>query len=82
MKNTYTIKEAQRHLAGLVRSAEKGHLATITRHLRPVAYVMSPRRLNELLETLEVLADAQAMGAIRDAESGRGKVYEAKDLPE
>jgi hypothetical protein len=43
---------------------------------------MSPRRLNELLETLEVLADAQAMGAIRDAESGRGKVYDAKDLPE
>jgi prevent-host-death family protein len=82
MKNTYTVKEAQRNLAGMVRVAERGNLATITRHQKPVAYVLGPQRLNELLETMEILADARAMEAIRDAEAGRGKSYDAKDLPE
>ena len=82
MKNTYTIKEAQRQIAGVVRSAERGRLATITRHQKPVAYVISPQRLSELLETMEILADPKAMKSIRDAEAGRGKVYDVKDLPE
>jgi antitoxin YefM len=82
VNNTYTIKDAQRHMAGMVRSAESGRLATITRHQKPVAYVISPARFNEMLETMEVLADPKAMKAIRDAEAGRGKVFAAKDLPE
>lgn len=82
MKNTYTIKEAQQNIAGMVRVAERGALATITRHQKPVAYVLSPARLNELLETLEIVSDSKAMKAIRDAETRHGKVYDAKDLPE
>jgi prevent-host-death family protein len=82
VKNTYTIKEAQRDLAAMVRAADRGSLATITRHQKPVAYVLSPRRLSELLETMEILADPKAMKAIRDAEAGRGKVYSVEDLPE
>ncbi len=82
MDNTYTIKEAQRNLAGMVRVAERGQLATVTRHQKPVAYVISPRRLSELLETMEILADPKAMQSIRDGEAGRGKVYEVKELPE
>lgn len=82
MKNTYTIKEAQADIAGMVRVAERGSLATITRHQKPVAYVLSPGRLSELLETMEILADPKAMKAIREAEAGHGKAYDAKDLPE
>ena len=82
MKSTYTIKEAQRELAGLVRTAESGRLATITRHQKPVAYVISPERLNELLETMEILADPEAMKAIRAAEEGRAKTYELNELPD
>ena len=82
MNNTYTIKEAQRNVAGMVRSAESGRLATITRHQKPVAYVISPARFGELLETMEILADPKAMLAIRNAEAGRGKMFDAKDLPE
>lgn len=82
VKNTYTVKEAQQNLAGMVRVAERGSLATITRHQKPVAYVLSPGRLSELLETMEILADARAMKAVRDAEAGRGKVYDAEELPE
>jgi antitoxin YefM len=82
VKNTYTIKEAQQDITGMVRATERGNLATITRHQKPVAYVLSPQRLSELLETMEILADPKAMQAIREAEAGRGKVYAAKDLPE
>lgn len=82
MKNTYTMKEAQREMASMVRVAERGSLATITRHQKPVAYVLSPGRLSELLETMEILADPKAMKAIRDAEAGRGKGHDVADLPE
>jgi antitoxin YefM len=82
VNNTYTIKEAQRNIAAVVRAAERGRLGTITRHQKPVAYVLSPARLSELLETMEILADPKAMKAIRNAEAGRGKVFAAKDLPE
>jgi len=82
VKRTYDIKEAQRNLAAIVRAAEGGRLATVTRHQKPVVYVLSPDRLNELLETMEILADPKAMKAIRDAEAGRGKVFDAATLPE
>lgn len=82
MKSTYTLKEAQSQIAAVVRFVERGRLATITRHQKPVAYVISPKRLSELLETMEILADSKAMQAIRDAEAGQGKVYDAKNLPE
>ena len=80
MNNTYTIKEAQTDIAGMVRTAERGHLATITRHQKPVAYVLSPQRFSEILETMEILADPKAMQAIREAEAGRGKVFDVKEL--
>jgi prevent-host-death family protein len=82
VKSTYTVKEAQRDIAGMVRTAESGRLATITRHEKPVAYVISPERLKELVETMEVLADPDAMKAIREAEAGRTKFIDLKDLPD
>lgn len=81
VKKTYTIKDAQRGLAGMVRTAEQGHLATITRHDRPVAYVIGADRLNAIAETMELLANPAAMKAIRAAKRGAGKVYDAGELP-
>lgn len=82
MKKAYTIKEAQRSLAAVVRTAERGDLATITRHDRPVAYVIGAERLAAMAETMELIANPTAMAAIRDAEAGKGKLYDATDLPE
>jgi prevent-host-death family protein len=81
MKKAYTIKEAQRGLAGMVRTVERGNLATITRHDQPVAYVIGAERLAAIAETMEILANPAAMKAIRAAEAGTGKVYAATDLP-
>jgi PHD/YefM family antitoxin component YafN of YafNO toxin-antitoxin module len=61
-----------------VCTVEQGGLITITQHQKPVAYILSPQRLSELLETIEILADPQA---IRNAEAGRGKARDAKGLP-
>ena len=80
MKTAYTIKEAQKNLSAVVRQAEKGGLATLTRHHKPVVHVISAGRLAAIAETMEILADPAAMKAIRDAESGKSKTYPASVL--
>jgi prevent-host-death family protein len=82
MKKTYTIKEVQRNIAAVVRQVEGGSLATITRHAKPVAFVIGAERLAAIAETMEILANPKAMKAIRDAESGKGKWYSVDDLPD
>lgn len=81
VKKAYTIKEAQRQLAAVVRTAERGTLATITRHDQPVAYVIGAERLAAIAETMELLGNEEAMRAIRAAQGGRGRVRDASDLP-
>ena len=82
MKKAYTIKEAQRHLPAMVRTAERGTLTTITRHNQTVAYVLGADEFGALIETMEILANPKAMKAIRDAEAGRTKYVAAEELPE
>jgi len=80
MKRAYTVKEAQRNLAAVVRTAEQGEVATITRHDRPVAYVIGGERLGAIVETMEILANPKAMRAIRAARSGKGSSVPAEKL--
>ena len=80
MKSAYTIKEAQKNLSAVVRHAERGSLATITRRKKPVAHIISAERLSAIAETMEILADSAAMKALRDAESGKAKTYPASVL--
>jgi prevent-host-death family protein len=82
MKNTYSIKEAQSRLPALVRQAESGGLATITRHDRAVAYVLGADDLASLIETMEILANPAARAAIADAEAGRGQTYSLDEIAE
>ncbi len=82
MKSTYSIKEAQSLLPALVRGVESGGLATLTRHDRAVAYVMSADVLASLIETMEILANPAARAAIADAEANRGPVYTLDEIAE
>ena len=82
MKTIYSVKEAQRSLAQLVRKAEKGRMQTITRHDKTVAYVLGAEQLSGLLETMEILADPKAMQAIRDARDGKGTYYSLDEIPD
>ena len=84
MKTVYSVKEAQKSMAQLVRTAESGRMATITRHDKTVAYVLGAEQLSGLLETMEILADPKAMQAIRDYEAGKfdGRWTNVEDLPD
>jgi prevent-host-death family protein len=80
MKSTYTITEAQAGLPGMVREADDGGAIAITRHGATVAYVVSKRRLDGMLESLELLGNADAMRAIEADRKGRTRFQPLKAL--
>lgn len=70
------VTKAKNRLLHLIRDLdEKDEVLTITRGGVPVAVLLSPDHYAGLLETIEVLADRQAMRSLRrstaDAQAGR-----------
>jgi antitoxin YefM len=58
------VTEVKNRLLHLIREIdEKDQVLTITRGGVPVAVMLSPERYQGLLETIEVLADKQAMAS-------------------
>jgi prevent-host-death family protein len=74
MSSTYSVAEAQAQLPALLKKANND-LIVITRRDKAVAYLVSVQRMEAIVETLELMADAQAMRALRRARSGKGKYY-------
>ena len=70
MNSTYSITQAQAKLPGLVREAQ-GAPVLITRHDQTVAYLVSKKRMDAIAETLELLANSDAMKALRVVRKGR-----------
>ena len=73
---TIPLSEAKTHLARLLADVERlGESFVITRSGHPAAVVLSIEEYEGLLETLEILADAEAMENVRaglaDFEQGR-----------
>lgn len=81
MPSTYTMKTAQQKLSALVREAES-HPVTLTRQGKAVAVVMSIERMEAIAETMELLADPEAMQAIRSYREGRGDFHDLSALDE
>jgi antitoxin YefM len=65
MKSTYNVSEAQSRLPRLLKEAENGQPVCIRRHNEVVAYVVSRERMEAIVETMEILANPEAMKAIR-----------------
>ena len=80
MKDTYSIKDLQRETAAAIHAAESGTLVTVTRHDRPVAHVISAARLGAILETMELLADANFTRQYRLLRAGKLKFHPASSL--
>ena len=74
--DTYNIKEAQAQLTKLCRAGRK---FVIANRNRPVFVALPVDDFEALIETMDVLADPQAMKAIRDARAGKGS-YRTLDL--
>jgi len=73
MQVTYNIREAQAQLSKLCRGGRK---FVIANRDRPVFVALPVADFEALLETMDVLADPQAMKAVKQAHGGLTKYAE------
>ena len=74
MKNTYSVAKAQANFTRILKEAEKQPIS-ITRHDETVAVILSRERMEAIAETLEIMANPEAMSAIREHQAGKTKFY-------
>ena len=79
MPSTYSITEAQAKFPSMVRAAQD-NLISITRRDQVVGYLLSPDRMEAILESMEILANPKAMSAICDYEKGNTKFQPLSSL--
>ena len=72
MKNTYSVAKAQANFTRILKESEK-HPVGITRHDETVAFILSRERMDAIAETLEIMANPEAMKAIHEHRGGRTK---------
>ena len=70
MKSVVSVTDAQAHLPKLIRS---DNVVGIMRRTELAAFIVPRERMEALLETLEILADPKAIGAIRKFQAGNMK---------
>lgn len=68
MSTTLNVTEAQAQFPRLARGSE---VVAVQRRGKVCAFVVPRERFEEMLETLEILGNPEALRAVRDAESGR-----------
>ena len=68
MKHTLTVTQGQAQFPALCR---KDRTSAITRNGQVVAFIVPQKRMAALLEQMEILANPEAMAAIRQAKSGK-----------
>ena len=80
---TFSLADAKAHLSGLVARVSGQHERVyVTVHGKPSAVLLATDDLESLEETIEILADADAMRRLHasDAEIGRGELETQEDL--
>jgi antitoxin YefM len=77
-----TTTEAQANLPRLLRQLPKEKAVTITNHGRIAGLLISKDRMEAIIETMEILANPEAMKAIRDFEAGHSRGKEISCLDE
>ena len=81
VKNTYSVAKAQANFTRILKEAEE-HPVGITRHDETVAFILSRERMDAIVETLEIMANPDAMKAIREHGAGRTKFLPLSVLDE
>ena len=79
MKTMFDIAEAQARLPKLVRARQT---VSLRQGDETVAFLVPRERMEALLETMELLANPQAMRAIRRDRSGKGRYLPLSALDE
>ena len=81
MQNTYNVAKAQANFTRILKEAEE-HPVGITRHDETVAFILSRERMDAIVETLEIMANPEAMAAIRKHQAGKTKFLPLSALDE
>ena len=68
MKNTVSVTEAQRRLPSILKS---DNVVAVTRHDTVAGFFVPRERFEALLETIEILANPQAMKAVKRFQTGK-----------
>jgi prevent-host-death family protein len=71
MSSTYSVAQAQSQLPSLIKKAEDGETVGISRRSETVAFLISRDRMEAIVETLELLANPEAVQAIGEHRAGR-----------
>jgi antitoxin YefM len=78
---TVPLAEARANLSRLVDEAVRTHQRVeVTRKGRRAAVILSADDYDSIMETLDILSDAELMGELRDAE--QGEVYSLDEVTE
>lgn len=80
---TLPLAEVRANLSRLVDEAQRTHQRVeVTKNGRRAAVLLSADDYDSLLETLDILGDAEAMAAIReaDADIAAGRVYSLDEV--
>jgi hypothetical protein len=79
VKSTFTISKAQARFPALCRKKEA---TAVTRRGEVVALIVPTARMRDLFEQMEILANPDAMKAIRRARGGKTKEHPLSSLDE
>jgi prevent-host-death family protein len=82
MDSTYSVTQAQSQLSKLIRQTESGEPVRICRREKTVAFLISRQRMEAIVETIEILANPEAMKAISDHRAGRTRFLALSALDE
>lgn len=82
MESTVNVTEAQAQFPKLLREVRRRGAITVHRRGKIAAFVISPERMEALIETMEILANPKAMKAISEYEAGKVKMRDVSCLDE
>ena len=82
VKATCSISDIGRQPSAIVRQAQRQGAVTVCRNGRAVAFLVSKDRMEAIIETLEVMANSEAMTAIRKYQGGELPMRDASCLDE
>jgi len=81
-KRSYSISVGQKNFPRVVAASERGEPIPIERHGETVAYVISKDRFDAVLETMELLSNAEFVDTLHAYEAGETKWVSLADLSE
>ena len=82
MESTVNVTEAQAQFPKVLRELKRRGAITVHRRGKIAAFMLSPERMEAMIETMEILANPKAMEAISDYETGKVQMKDVSCLDE